>query len=531
MVGVIGRRSTLSQNDLGQRIRFGGGIASRASPDEVNERECTLGENFDLDYQNTEFRPRKPFDLVGTAPNAEPINGFAQLITRDGVNTILVQAGGNVYVTDWMTWTLVGTTDESSKLRGPRAHIFELDDVVLITDLSGQSPVYTWDGTTFATLAHNLVGTFKARYCFVADERAIFANVESNSVPTPHLLVGSERSNYTVLSVSDRPSSALSDSDPFYLLSPDTKQINGFVGAFGLVVFSTKRGQMWALTGTSAADFSVDSLYPGSAADGDEAVVYVGNDVHFGRQGRIESLSGTQSFGDVETNDLSLKISDLISSKEGWTGVYNQRLQKVYFHAEGDEEIWVYHKAMATGEMSPWSKWTTRHEMAMNPTAMMSLIDPSDGLEYVFCGDEDGNVYRLDGLGTDGDGGTTSIKSLRRSALFSAPGMAEVSEMEGFLKYRARNAATVTVRVLFQGERVFNTVKELSIPAVTDYSFYGGGSYYGDGSNYGSATDGKLVRERFAAEGAGNDYQIEIEVEGQESFAITECQLVYSAAG
>jgi hypothetical protein len=367
------------------------------------------------------------------------------------------------------------TVDEAAKLRGPRSHIFELDDVLIITDLAGIEPVYTWNGTVFAEMTHNLTGAFKARYCIISDERAFYANVESNSVDTEHLIVGSERSDYANLSVSDRPSSSLGDADPFFLLSPDTKQINGFVAAFGLIAFSTRRGQMWKLSGASAKDFAIDPLYAGSAADGDEAVAYVGNDVHFGRAGRLESLSATDRFGDVETDDLTVGISGDVEDSDDWTIVYNSRLQTVYFHAAGTEEIWVFHKALAGSDLSPWSKWTTRHAMAMNPTSMMSLVDPADGLEYVFCGDANGNVYRLDGTGSGGDGGTASIRAVRRSALFSSPGFAEAYDMEGLLKYRAGLASTVTVRVLWQGARVFNTVLELTIPAVDDTALMGAG--------------------------------------------------------
>lgn len=532
MVGKIGaKKTTLRQNDLGQRIRFGGGLSTRASPDEVNERDATLGENFDLDYRNSEFRKRKQFDLAGTAPNGEEIRGFAQLITRAGVRTLLVQAGATVYKTDFTTWTSVGTVDEAARLRGPRSHIFELDDVVIITDLSGIEPVYTWNGTVFSEMAHNLTGDFKARYCIVDDERAFFANVESNSVDTEHLIVGSERSDYANLSVSDRPSSSLGDADPFFLLSPDTKQINGFVEAFGLIAFSTQGGQMWKLTGESAKDYAIDKLFAGSAADGDEAVCYVGNDVHFGRAGRLESLSATQKFGDVESDDLTVGISDDVTDLAGWTIVYNARLQKVYYHADGDEGLYVFHKALAGSELSPWSRWTTRHAMAFNPDSMMSLIDPEDGLEYVFCGDDQGNVYRLDGTGSGGDGGTSSIRAFRRSALFSSPGFSETYDMEGMLKYRAGLAATVTVRILWQGQRVFNTVLDLSIPAVSDYEFYGGDTYYGDGSVYGSATDGKIIHERFAVPGQSADYQVEVEIDGTSDFAITELALAFSVAG
>ena len=40
-------------------LRFGGGLHSRANEDEINPRECTKGENFRLDLENTDFRPQE----------------------------------------------------------------------------------------------------------------------------------------------------------------------------------------------------------------------------------------------------------------------------------------------------------------------------------------------------------------------------------------------------------------------------------------------------------------------------------------
>ncbi len=47
-------------------LRFGGGINSRSSEDQIHPLECTSGENFQLNPGNGEFKPRLPFDKVGT---------------------------------------------------------------------------------------------------------------------------------------------------------------------------------------------------------------------------------------------------------------------------------------------------------------------------------------------------------------------------------------------------------------------------------------------------------------------------------
>ena len=90
-------------------IKFGGGIRSRAPADEIEDRECTEGQNFDQDLQNTQYRPRKPFDLLGTAPNAAEIRGMASLLKTDGTTSMLVQAGATVY--EWhASGAISGTT-------------------------------------------------------------------------------------------------------------------------------------------------------------------------------------------------------------------------------------------------------------------------------------------------------------------------------------------------------------------------------------------------------------------------------------
>lgn len=535
MVGKVAPRTTIAANESEISLRFGGGLNTRASSDEIDERECADGYNFDLDAGNTQFRPRKPFDLMSTAPNAGRINGFAQLVKADGTISTLIQAGTNVYkvTPDWDTWTLVTTVNVSARLRGPRSHIWSLDEVVLITDLGAVEQVAQWDGTTYQAIYHNLAGSFIAKYCYVENERAFFGNVISNGVATPHVIVGSERSDYNVLSTSDRPSDSLAVGDAFFLPTADLKPINGMAGAFGVVAFSTLRGQMYQLTGSDATDFSVDSLYYDSYADGTEAMVFAGNDIVYGRQGRIESLYASDVYGDVETNDLSLKVSDSISTFEGWRMAYSSRHQRVYCHPEDGAELWVFHKPLAESGLSPWMKWTTNHDMGFNPTTMWSMLDVEDGLEYTYMGDEDGNIYRLEGTGESGDGGTTEIVSSRTSKLFAAPGHAQMYDLHGALKFRPVTGAASehSLTVHWQGETVFDHTISLSLPLAESGAVWGGESYFGGGDTYGNHFEGRLARERFVVAGQGNEIQITLDGTGTTMFQINEVYLGFRAAG
>lgn len=521
MVTTVNEENALS-------LKFGGGLHTRASEEDINPREAHTGQNFDLDFQNQQLRNRAPFDLLGTAPNAAAIRGGATLLKSDGTASMLVQAGTNVYEWNGSSFTLRGTVSATAKLRGSLEANSTLDDLVIISDLNLQEPVLTWDGTTLSTMSHNLVGTFLAKYTWVENERAYYANVISNGTATPHMIVGSTVEDYTTLSVSNKPSSALAVTDPFYMLTPDLRPINSITEAFGVIALSSRQGSMFKITGTNSKDFAIASLYPGSGASGDEAVTYVGNDILYGRAGRIESLTATDQFGDVETDDVSAPIADQIEGYTDWTAVYNSRLNRTYFYPDGQQEFWVFHPEMLAVGVSPWSRWKTQHVFSFAPTFMMNMLDPVDGLEYVYCGDSSGNFYRLEGTGA-GDGGSANVKTIFRSRLFSAPLDQEIHGVEGFVKYRKNEAFTATIRLLWSGNSVFNRTVTVS-PTAVSRPVYGGSLYYNDGNYYGAAFGGRLTREPISFSGKSNECQVEVEVDGTSNFEINEILLRFEGA-
>lgn len=522
--------------DFPVQIKFGGGVHSRASEDEIQDLECHTGQNFDLDLQNTSFRNRKAFDLIATVPNASEIRGFVNLLKSDGTVSFLVQAAGNVYEWDGIAgFTLVGTVAATAKLRGRLEHNFQLDDKVIITDLNLVEEIYEWDGTTFQQTSMldaggtAFGGDFRAKYCIVSNERAIYANVYDNGTLTPHIIVGSQRGAFETISVNNRPSSALGEADPFFLVQPDYRPINGVAESFGKMVTSSFKGSAYKLTGASAKDFAFEELYPRSGATGDESVVYVGNDIIIGRQGRLEALSGVEQFGDVENDDLTVGVSNLIEDFDDWTIVYNSRKQRIYCHPTGESQIWVLHKPLMGTVLSPWSKWVTAHESAFNPTAMMNMLDPSDGLEYVFFGDAGGNLYRMEGS-SSGDAGTSDIKSERLSKLHTLTHGAQAYNVEGYIEYRGSlQAATVTLRFEYSGQQVFNETITLNIPAITGFTTYGGGFYYNNDEFYGTTFNGRLTRQKFLAPGQGNSIQVRATVEGSTDFEIKEIGFNFTA--
>lgn len=519
-------------------FKFGGGLNTRASDDEIHEREAADGQNFVLDLENHELRGRNGFGSVGAAPNGEKVNGFAQLLKTDGTTSTLVQAGTVVYeltfsqATQSYSFSSVGAVAAGARLRGPLSANWQLDDKVLITDLAKAQPVMEWDGADFKKITHNLAGDFFAKYAAVAFERAYFGNVQSGT-DTPHVLVGSKVSDFTNLSVSNKPSSALGADDPFFIPTPDLRPINGLLAAFGRTILSTSKGAIWHISGQTAQNFLMEDLFTGSGADGDESLTYVGNDIAYGRQGRLETLTGVINFGDVETDDLSRHVAPTIQSVKTWTAAYNSRLQRIYFFPAGGGEIWLHHKAFrdAQAQVSPWSRWTTDHVSNFDQTAAMTLFDPADGLERVFWGDTRGNVFKMEGSGF-ADPSSTSVTIERLSQVITLPDDAEGMDIEGYIKYRrAAWPVTLTLTLEYGGETAFDDSITITIPAPVGASYYSGSSHYSAaGDHYGAPFEGRILRQRFKFAGQSNEAQVRVSITTTRETRINEIGLKLRAA-
>lgn len=527
----------LPPQDFEVTIKFGGGLHTRAPEDEIQDREAASGDNFLLDAENSDLRPRPPFDLLGTAPNAGSINGAGSFRLSDGTVKAFIQAGNTVYEwdgTDFIASPTLDTVNSSAKLRGHwRSHSWDLDGKLLISDLALLEPVKEWDGTTwgdisFRTDASTAFGnSFYAKYISITGERAIYSNIKDGSTTYGHLIVGSQRSDYEEISVSNRPSSSLGAADPWFIVTPDLRAVNGFVEAFGTRVVSTEKGRIFELTGNDATDFAINEFYPNSAAAGDEALAYVGTDILYGRPGRIESVRDTDTYGDTAADDVSAPILDQIKTYDDWQVVYNSRLNRVYFFPADASEVWVYDTALRDKDRSPWMRWKTDNALAYQPTMAMSMLDPLDGLEYVFMGDSSGNFYRIEGTGASGDAGANTIETQFLSKLYSVPANMRVFEVDGYVKYRkSATAYTINIQMEYSGEQISDEPINVSVPATTASAYYGGGPYYNNSSYYGTAYLGRLARQRIELPGGDtNEFQVRVTVDTNTAFDINEIGL------
>ncbi len=527
---------TVPLRDNIELIKFGGGVNPRRSEDDIDPREASEGGNFDLDVENANFEPRRPFALRGAVPSGRDIRGFAQVVQQDGTISSLIQAGEDVYTWDGgSTFTLVGTVDPLSQLRGHRHHNFILDDAVLITDIALKSEVMNWDGVNFSVHTTGFSDPFKAKYCYVEDNRAWFANVISGvgGIETPHMIVASERENAEVLSVANVPSSSLGDGDAFYILTPDYRPLNGMTGGLNRLVFSSKRGNMYSLTGTSSKDFAIQSLYNDSAATGDEGLVFAGNDFIYGRSGFIESLAGSERFGDIDNDNVSRQIENIIEEYDEFRLVYNQRRKKLFVLPNGSDTIYVFHKPLYDklakdvtllkqgAEVSPWVPWTTDHPAGFEPSCIWSMLDPVTGLEEVFFGGKDGSLYQMDGEKGLGDGGTTAITSRRVSKTFVGI-TGQMFDISGWARYRSGMDAVMDMKFRTGGKQSKETPVKPTIPDSVRAWYFGGDTYFGDDTHWNSVNRGRMREVEFSVGTISSELQVDITVQSKLDFSIAE---------
>jgi len=395
-------------------LTFEGGL-NQQDLTEVKPQECVAGYNFELGSKDTHYRPRRPFDALGTATNVGSINGIIQLIKNDDTETTLAQAGDTVYLWDGASsFTSKGTVNGSSKLRGAT---WSLGGYSVITDIEKLTVVKSWDGTSLTSLTTGLGVSLYAKYAIVHLGRMWLFNVKAGT-DTPHLMVASAYEDPTSYDTASRAgdSGFTTGLEAFYMTTPDLLPINGVALFFNTLIVSTEGGRVWKLTGSDSIDFAWVPFYSGSAATGTETMANIGNDVVYMRRGGdIESLSATQDFGDVKSDDLSKWIRNVVSGLTDCITVYDQERQKVYFFNSSGSMPVLFKDMQPTG-LSPWSVYETDHASNFSTNAAVYIRQPGGSSYYVYFGDSSGNLYQMDGTG-DGDNGDTDIPASRKTLL------------------------------------------------------------------------------------------------------------------
>jgi len=289
---------------------------------------------------------------------------------------------------------------------------------------------------------------------------------------------------------------------------------------------------MFHITGSNATDFAVKQLAADTAAVGDEAMTFIGNDIAYGRTGRIESLLATEAFGDVETNDLSRDVSNSMEDIKDWVATYNARFDRAYFFTPEFGQVFVLHRGFLDKQqqspVSPWSRWKTAHAMAFQPTAVMAMKRPTDGLDVIYMGDSSGNIYQLEGSGGQ-DGGSSDIKAERLSGVIRMPNVGPVYDVSGWVTYRRIFPATLTITLEWGGTVLENHAITVSLDAAPNAPVWGGGLYWSNDQYWSTPFKGRFSRQIWSGAGKSEQLQVRASIDGATDFFIEEIGLDFAA--
>ena len=354
------------------------------------------------------------------------------------------------------------------------------------------------------------------------------ANVTTATTANPHMLVASafeDRESYDT-SARGGAGGFTTGNEAFFLLTPDFKPINGMVAFQQDIVISTEGGKLYRLVGDDASNYRFVDYYAGSAAIGDNAFVNAGNDVYYMRAGGIiESLRSTDRYGDVGTDDISLKVQDSVADQISTRIIYDQSNNKILFFLAS--KILVLFKDLLGGELSPWSSYKTAHASSFNTSAAryMQNPDPLILTNSVFFGDDSGNLYNLNGVGVNGDAGTTDIQTIRKLPL---QGFTYDEILKGRIFYRRKGQCDLNISFEWGDERT-TTDLLISLKGTVGKSgnFYGGEQYYGGDFFYneGLGGAGAPVSKGFSAVGQGSSVFATLDITTSETFEIDFLQI------
>jgi len=429
-------------------------------------------------------------------------------------------------------WNNVGSVNADALLR---ASYWALSDYLVITDINMNNNIKMWDGITFQDMPTGISQSVQAKYSIIYLSRLWLFNVTSGT-PTPHLILASGFETPQNLNLSNRGGPLDSSGttfntglEPFYLLVPDLRPINGVSLFQNSLIISTLGGMLWQLTGQDASTFAFVPFFVGSSAVGSESVINIGNDVLYMRQGgNINALSFLQSYGDVESNDIARWIPNTTNNLPGCITCYEPAAQKVYFAIQN--KILVLFKDVLYGQKegeavnqgnSPWSVYTTSLACNMNTVALTYMQYPNNVNYTVMFGDDSGNIYDINGVGLNGDGGTQPINMVRQTKIIDIAQMIPMkyqdSILSGKVQYR-KIGATCNLVMSFTWLDELNTSSS-TIPikgstTTQNLMTWNNGNHWGGGSYWGSPapTIPPITHQTFSPTGKGAGFYLNMQI-------------------
>ncbi len=384
----------------------------------------------------------------------------------------------------------------------------------------------------------------RAKYAVIHDHRVWLFNITADNVETPHMVLVSEYEQSEIYDNDTRGSGqgtgTATGNDAFYLLAPDGRPINGAVGFFDTIIFSTEEGKLFRIDGNDAENYTINEFYPGSSAEGEESLVNIGNDIIYFRRGKVvESLSATQRYGDVATDDISRWIPTSAQNLCEPRMVYDEERQRIYFFCDTlggvlvlDKTFLLSGKADANGQrLSPWSKYTSTMANEFATKCAVSVRTPGSTTKArtVLWGDDSGNIYDMNGTIGQGDADTDNINLVRKSKVISETD-SNNELVIGRVEYK--RVSNVDFQMAFNWADEYHR-EVVTVPLKASFglqgaNFFGGEIYWSQTTpndeihwNAGRVADDQISSLGFSVPGKGSAFILQIEVSETDNYLVS----------
>jgi len=201
--------------------------------------------------------------------------------------------------------------------------------------------------------------------------------------------------------------------------------------------------------------------------------------------------------------------------------VYDQTARKIYVFLAS--KVLVIFKDLVGTESSPFTIYKTQHDVAFNTDAARYIESADSGItdKTVYFGDDNGNIFDMNGTKGNGDAGSYDVQVIRKLPLQEFD--YSNKPIEGRVYYRRNGECELNIDMDWGDERNTTDISMILKGSVgVAGNYYGGEVYYGGVFYYneGAGGDGNPVSRGFSAIGRGTSVFVTLSLETSEYFEV-----------
>ena len=456
--------------------------------------------------------------LSGTAKwNSNQVNGSEKLLGLQIFNNGVVAAAGNIvtFATSSSSYATIGTRTSAGRYKFDIFNFNNTEKIIMVDDVNQAA---TYDGSTY-TLINTTGAPADPASVAVFQNHMFFAGMSSN----PQEVVFTAPFAETDFSAANGAGSIRVPTSVVAL-----KVFRDILYVFG-------QDKIFKITGTSIADFRVDSVTQTLGCADGFSVQELGGDLLFLSLDGLRTIAGTERIGDVELGTVSKpiqrRITEVVANTDNITSaIVRSKSQYRLFYPTNAGAVASSPGVLATLKRN-FQTGQIGFEFAdikgLKPAAMSSGF--ISGKEVVLEGGFDGYVRQQEST-TDTFDGDNVVAVYRSPDLSLGDAGLRKLMQRVVLNYEVEGTIEAKLRIRYDADS-----QDVSQPDAFDLSSPGGIAQFGStGSTYASAVFGSSGNPVFRQSVEGSGFLVAVRVNHNSSnnpFTLHSYQLEFTPGG